>query len=49
MKPEIVTIKFDYSKEQRGHQSHSSGTGPHKDKRKKGNRNEQVRKAIEEQ
>ncbi len=48
MKPEIVIIKFDYSKERRGHQSHISGTGPHKDKRTKGNRGKQARKAIQE-
>lgn len=48
MKPEIIIIKFDYSKERRGHQSHISGTGPHKDKRVKGNRSEQVRKSLQE-
>ena len=48
MKKETIIIKFDYSKEARGHQSHISGTGPHKDKRMKGNRSEQVRRAIQE-
>jgi len=48
MKKETIIIKFDYSKEKRGHQSHISGTGVHKDKRVKGNRNEQTRRASKE-